>query len=784
MGIALLLLILVAAGSIWLNNALHSGLPMRSGELQLPGLVAPATVRYDQWGVPFIKAENQHDLALALGWVHANDRMEQMELARLAGQGRLAEVLGADLVATDQKLRRFGIPDLVNQQSRACFLEDGSPASETARWLLAYSSGVNAWLSLHSEDLPPLFQLSGWEPETWLPRDCLAVPALMAFSLSRAFGPSEENRYQHLRRLGVDLFTEMWGEMHLPADILDHPFAEMELNANPDSEAVTEDPGVHGSNNWALSPSRTATGGALLANDPHLGLKLPAVWYQVHLRSPDFEIAGMSFPGSPGVVIGHNADLAWGFTNLMIDDNDVFLERVNEDGSAVLRGDQWLPIEVRDSTIKVKGGADVPFSVKKTDIGYYIDNDPTIGPWSHAWVAHHQISPNPLDAFMALGESKNLDQARAAAAMFCAPGQNLVVAHRNGEIMHTWFGRLPKRRKGDGRLPAMAWNPAYGWDGLWPAGSGLERRSPQSGVLATANNDNRPSWWKQRASGDFALPSRHDRIVEIFESRVDWTVTALDKVHNDTTDLFARELLAAVSASCETLKVSHPALPILRQWDKQMRTTGPSALYRLFRHHYSKTVFGDDENHFNLPAMSNFFRRPQILKAARGELSPVWYDNRNTEDVVETAADCLRLALSAAWDQCRQQWGDNPANWSYGDIHQLMLENPLSSVPVIGSWWDRGPFKVGGSPTSVMAMGGHWKDGREIVDFGPSFRMVCDPLNWDDTTIILPGGQSGHPADPHYDDQLAPYLAGNSKGMPWSEQAITERTSTILSLRP
>ncbi len=443
-----LVLLLAAAGWAWrLFEAMRSqGLPWRQGEASVAGLGAEAEIRYDAHGVPHIRAASVRDLALATGWAQANDRMGQLELVRRAAAGRLSELFGPDTLELDQRMRRFRLAETAERLVAAT-------GPDSMLWLEGYADGVNAWLAARGEDLPPLYTLTGATPEPWRPVDSMAVPLLMGLQLSFAFGPADENRYLALRGLGPERFLDLWGELHLPevlreeAAAMDPDPAERSGEAGPEPAAAPRER-AGGSNNWAVSAAHTTTGGPLFANDPHLELQLPSIWYQLHLRAPGYEAAGMSLAGVPGVVIGHNQDLAWGFTNLMLDDHDTLLEELDDEGQRVRRADGWEELRRRTESIAVKGEQAVPLELVETSLGPMLPADELRGlpPRTVLWTAYH--AADVLGAFLGLGRARTLDEAHLAAGRFVCPAQNLVVVHRDGGLLHTVLGRLPARRPG------------------------------------------------------------------------------------------------------------------------------------------------------------------------------------------------------------------------------------------------------------------------------------------------------------------------------------------------
>ncbi|RMH04471.1 MAG: penicillin acylase family protein [Planctomycetota bacterium] len=767
----LLLLGAVAAGA-WGLRFLHrlhrSGLPVRSGRLAVRGLLEPVRIRYDAWGVPHVRAGNPRDLAFAAGWVQANDRLGQLELVRRAAFGRLAELFGTDLVARDRRMRSLGLDRLARRLAAAA-------DDESRRWATGFADGVNAWVEQHRADLPPLFVLTGTHPEPWTPADSMAVPLLMGLELSFAFGPSDENRFLALCGLDPEEFADLWPGIEPPSSLA--PF----LAAGAGEPGPAPSARAGGSNNWALAPTRTATGAPLFANDPHLDLRLPSLWYELDLRCPGYEAVGMALVGVPCVVIGHNADLAWGFTNLMLDDHDLLFEEVDESGGRVRRRGGWAEIEEEECVIQVRGGEPTVFRRRFTPEGPLLPADETRGlpPRTLLWTG--AIPGDPLAAFLGLGRARSLEEARRAAGLFTCPAQNLVAVDRAGGLLHTVLGRLPRRRAGDGRLPAAGADPAALWDGLEDPAAAFVVRDPPEGILVTANHDVRPPGWNGRLSADFDLPFRAERIRTRLRERTDWTAADLTSIQTDVRDLYALEVVRRIGDP-ELDGDAARALAALRSWNGERRDGTAAALFLFFERELAEILFADRERQAGLPAISFFFRRPQLLRALAGEVGADWWDDLRTEER-EDRDRALARALDRAWRRLAEA-GEDPAAASWGDRHRLVLHHPLGAAPLIGGWFDRGPFPLPGSATTVAAFGGEFTGDGIEVSYGPSFRFVADPADWDRSRIVLPGGQSGHPADPHYDDQIDLYLAGRTRAMPWSEAAVAAATTSEVLLEP
>lgn len=798
LAVLLVLLVLVAVGAwFWFT---HSGEPRRNGEATLAGLDEPVTVRWDRWGMPHVTADSALDAVTALGYLHANDRMAQLELGRRAASGRISQILGEGALDFDRRMRLLQL-----RRTAERLWEHAGPESRAL--LEAYAAGVNAWLDERGGDLPPTLRLLRIQPEPWKPVDSFCFALMMAEDLSFWNDRPEEERFVWLQRFGLERTLELVGDdVQAPAEsVLALAASDDPSEARPGESAPAEDHTLEedgpdetaadevaalrrngggvgtlapGSNNWAVGVSRTATGAPLVANDPHLGLSLPGTWYQVALHAPDYEVSGFSLPGLPVVVIGRTQHLAWAVTNVMLDDHDIFIEELSEDGTQVRRGDGWQDIDLQTEQIPLPDGSTVDLEIRTTDLGPLLKALPQYGipARSLAWTAH--LPQDPLAALVALARVRVVDDVPAAIASYVAPAQNLVVADRQGGLLYTVLGQVPRRRSGDGRMAAPAWDPAYGWDGLRPAEEDPQVLRPEDDLLVTANTDVRPEGYEGLFSADFDTPHRRDRIRQLLGDRRDWQPASFADLQEDVVSRYALEVVASLDGGYEG--DAQRAYETLKAWDGAMELTGPSALYALFERDLSRAVFDDEEEHLQAPAL---YSRARLRRLMNRQLDSAWFDDVTT-DAVEDRHQIVSAALASAWSAGQSRWGETVADWRYGDLHQLHLGHPAGSAPVVGGLFNRGPFPLAGSATTVAAFGGGWRGDVAPVTYGPSMRWVASLENPDNDLAVLPGGQSGHPWDDHYDDQLDLYLAGETRAVPWADKAVEAATVSRLELVP
>ncbi len=765
-GLILLVLLLGAGAFLWLRG---SGRPQRAGVVELAGLGDRVLVRFDAWGVPDVEATSEVDAWRTLGWLHANDRLFQMELARRAAAGRVSELFGKRALGLDRRMRRLRFRRIAEAQAARV-------SAPTRAALEAYAAGVNAWLGARGADLPPEFRLLRFRPEPWTPADTLSFILMMARNLSPIDAPPELERFELLRAFGAERARELDGGSGTVIFPEIEALARASAPAPAPVQARAEASGL-GSNNWAVAPERSAAGRALVANDPHLGLELPNVWYQASIRTPTYRATGMTLPGAPAVTLGRGPQVAWAMTNLYVDDVDVFFERVDESGTQVARGDGWVPIEVERETIRVKDGAPVELEVKRTDRGIFLDADaePGVPPRSVAWTA---LEPaDQLEAMIGLARAGSVEEARSAIGAWVFPAQNLVAADSAGRLLWTPIGRAPARFGWDGRFPAPGWRTEVGWEGLLPADANPALVDPQEGLVATANSFlpvPTPDWFGQ----DFDTPFRLDRIREVLAKRADWSVEALVELQGDVVSAWARFVVARLGDGFEGDAAS--AAAALGGWDGAMALEGPSALFALFERAVQRAAFEDEAE---AAGIGRFGTRWRLLRLLEGEMSEAWWDDVRTP-ATEGRREILGRALAEAWREGVARFGSDVARWDYGALHRVSFDHALGGLPLLGPRLNRGPFPVPGSATTILAFGGPWRGEHQEVTYGPSMRFVTDAAHPEATLALMPGGQSGHPWDPHYADQLDAYLANRPRTVPWDDRAIEAAAVTRLELRP
>jgi penicillin amidase len=777
--------LLAAAALAWALT--QSGAPKRTGSSFIAGLSEQVTVRFNTWGVPHVEAADLGDLARAVGYLHANDRMLQLELGRRMSSGRLAEVVGDVALPSDRYFVGLGM--------RTYAADNLAALSPDSRDLLeAYAAGVNAWLAERGGDLPPELRLLGIQPAPWQALDSMYFQLQLTHDLSFFQGTPEDDRFVELRDLGFERFLDLTG--FDPSDIdpqiaaiaanaapgggaaaLDGPTAADQLAAAPWFEPLQSP----GSNNWAVGGSRTASGNAIVANDPHLGLALPSVWYQMSLHAPNYAAQGVTLPGFPFVVLGQGPNVAWAFTNVMLDDHDVFFEDATPDLQQVRRGSTWIAVESHTETVARDGAEPEVVTVRFTDLGVLLPADPMRGlparslAWSAATPGDMAVAP------LALARAASVEALIGQFETWVAPAQNVVAADRDGGLLYTAVGRVPRRGTTTGRLPAPGWDSSAHWRGLHPQRTNRTVLRPVSDTIVTAN----AAVGGQVGEGRLALPvadfdtaHRAARISELLGARANWTPAAMGAVQVDIRSRYALEVVDFIDPPSAPGSAAQ-AHAMLSAWDGTMDGSGAAALFAILEGRLQETIFDESAGH----QVGRIDRRKRLLRLLEGHSAVSWFDSVETPAVEDRQA-MLTAALESSWDRAAERWGTVHDNWLYGSMHQLHLANPLGSLPLIGSRLNRGPTPWPGSETTVAAFGTGLTAGQERITYGPSMRWISDPTDPDQSLTVLPGGQSGHPFDPHYDDQLALYRRGELRPVEWTTAAAENAAASTLLLRP
>ncbi|MBI4545778.1 MAG: penicillin acylase family protein [Gemmatimonadetes bacterium] len=757
--VATSLLVLVVAALLWY---LGSAGRDREGQVRLARLRGPVEVWRDSLGVPHVWASSLEDLLFAQGYTHAQDRLWQMELLRRVAEGRLAELFGERALDSDRFLRTLGL-------WRAAGVNERRLTAEERRRVEAYAAGVNAWISGRRGALPPEFLLLRIQPEPWRVRHSLAIEKVMAWDLS--LYSLQSNLAHAVRQLGPQKAAFLlpdypaWGATILPGPRPPQipPLAAAMLDAASLARA---------SNSWVIASSRTRSGKPILANDMHLALRAPSLWYLMALHGDGIDVAGMTIPGTPFVIAGHNRAIAWGYTNAMVDDVDFFLERVDPaDPSRYLVPGGSLPFQEAAETIRVKGrSAPVVERLRLTRHGPLLDrveerSDSEL--LALRWIAHD--SSDTFRAMEALNRASDWQEFLRALEDFDNPHQNVIYADTAGHIGYIMGGRVPLR--GAGKTPPLL--PVPGWTGAWDWNGelGLERHprvlDPPQGYIVTANNRQAPSGVAELISTYWMEPFRALRITELVEEGGPHDAAAAHGMQLDVRDALAVRYRAhAVEAAERAGLVA--AAELLREWDA--RADAGSRAAALFYVWYerlglaaARSLYGKDGGWFPREAVNGILEQAALP----------WVVEDGAARFRELAARAMGEADSIARGK------------KWGELHLVVAEHPLGSLRGLGRFFNVGPVPQGGSPTTVNVS--HYDGSRFPVraSYGPSQRHVVDMADVDGAGgFLIPTGQSGLPFSRHYRDQFARWRQGGLWRIPLEREQARSRVVQRLVLEP
>ncbi len=820
--LALLLVFLAALGVVTVRRSF----PQVSGEQMLPGLDAPVDVYRDAYGVPHIYARTVHDLFMAQGYVHAQDRFWQMDFWRHIGSGRLSEMFGKSQVETDKFLRTLGWKQAAEQEWATA-----PPMLRVA--LEAYADGVNAYMAEHrgsalSLEYAVLKLLNpDYTPEPWTPIHTLTWAHVMAWDLGGNLD-TEIERALLLKTLGPERLADLF-----PPYPDDHPvivpgFSPSTrlaplyslLRNEPALEQALRDLAARlntvngllgkvgpdlGSNNWVLAGTRTATHMPILANDPHLAIQMPSIWYEVGLHCVEkslecpLEVTGFSFAGVPGVVIGHNDRIAWGFTNVGPDVQDLYIEKINPHNPLQYEvNGEWVDMAVREETIKVAGGEPVTIRVRVTRHGPIISDTykalKKFGeragvdvPENYA-VALRWTGLEPMRTFesiLRLNMAQNWEEFRAAAALFDAPAQNMVYADVDGNIGYQMPGHIPIRSKGDGTLPVPGWTDEYEWKGFIPFEELPYTFNPERGYVVTANNAVVDERYPYHISKEWAYGYRAQRIVDMIEQASGpITLEYIQKMQGDNKNLIAEVLVPILEEVPLQDERLIQARSLFQGWDYQMdMNSAPAALFSAFWKHLLALTFNDDlPKEFWPSGGSRWF---EVMRRLSQEPQSVWWDDQGTPER-EDRDTIFRKALAAAVDELENALGKDPQQWRWGDLHAATFRNQTlgrSGVKPIEALFNRGPFATSGGSNIVNATGWSTLKGYEVRSL-PSMRMIVDLADLSRSLSIHTTGQSGHAYHPNYIDMADLWRNIRYHPMLWDRNQVEENARYRLHMTP
>lgn len=769
-------------------------LPKTDGEIQVKGLHATVRVFRDRWGVPHIYAENEHDLFMAQGFVQAQDRLWQMESNRRLAAGRLSEILGPPTIGLDRLVRTLGL-------MRAARREVASYDTHSLGILNAFSEGVNAFIDHSKGRLPLEFRLLKVEPEPWRPEDSIAWAKMMAL-LGGKNWQEEIVRAMLDQKLGRGKAHELLGLNQPETPTIIPPGLNLaSLWPLRPHNSRSFAPTVGGaSNNWTVNGSHTATGFPLLANDMHLAVRVPSIWYEIQLVSGEYDVIGLSLAGVPGIIAGHNRDLAWGITFAYTDDQDLFLERMNPDNPGqYLYKDQWLQAVLIKEEIRVKGEENpVIHEIWETRHGPIISSQvPLTQGLEHAlafkWSGHDP--GDMMQAVRGLNLARNWEEFKSAAQNWSEPPINLVYADNKGNIGYVLGSRIPIRSQGHGRGPFQGWTGENEWLGYASPYQKPFLLNPAKGFIATANNKVVGSDYPLYLADDYAPGYRALRIEQVLSRKHKPSTDDFRTLQGDLKCLPAAQFIAAL----EGIELQNPEaqqlLKRLRSWDQVL---GPEsvggAIYSVLFYRLMENTFRDElgpvaDRFFGvgltyLEPLNRFSQHSRvILQHVMEDRNSSWFDDINTPER-ENLAQILEKSLTETAAFLKEKLGAEPSAWRWGKLHQIEMQHPLGSVKPLDKVFNLGPYEVGGHFSTVWQSALNPGMDFSLKGWTVSNRHIYDLKDWDKSLGAIVPGQSGMIGSPHYDDQVEMWLKVKHHPLYYSRAKVESEAKHLLMLNP
>ncbi len=777
----------------------HSGLkqlskrrlPQIDGKLKLTGLIDTIEIIRDNWGIPHIYSTNHWDLFFAQGFVHAQDRFWQMELARRTARGTLSEVFGAIALSTDRASRTFGFERIGRI--------DWDQADDQMRdTITAYTTGVNTFLNLPKSRLPMEFTLIRHTPQPWTELDTMSFLRLMAWQMSHAWYPTVV-RAQLVERVGPELAAE-W-DIHYPSENPPTLPSGIEFHRLADDQSLIATDGpflsqAQGSNAWVLTGTRTKTGQPILCNDTHLALRAPGTWYQNHLIGGDVHVTGTSLPGAPLVIIGHNEAIAWGITLAFTDCEDLFIEKFDPlHSTRYLYKDEWCKAEVVTETINIKGQT-VPHTEKVliTKHGSVVSD--VIGVEGERLALQSMsLQPSPVTrAFWQLNRAHDWDSFVQAMKLIEAPQLNVVYADQKGNIGYWLTGRTPIRGKGDGSVPVPGWSGEYDWVGEIPFAEMPHSLNPTTGYILTCNHKIIADDYPYYLGNAWMNGYRARRLEQIFTQKQMLTLSDFKEMQLDFICLPGQEFrnhYKDLPIKNLTPK-AQLALSRLIMWDGNLTADSVGgALYEVTRtmmlrnllepilgKDFAKRVIGLGFN----PVLSGShefygYDTVNLLRMLAGGQSQWLQDAGGKEAVLQRS-----LHQAIAW--LERELGPNLEEWQWGKLHRVIFRHALGVQAPLDRIFNCGPIPIGGDTDTVCQMAMLPEDPYDAKGWGPSVRHIIDLQDFSRSLTSVPPGQSGHIGSPHYSDQLHPWIQGSYQPMLWERKQILAQAEGVLTLAP
>ena len=786
--VVMVLAVILASVGTWL---VRRPWPKLNGSISAPGLTAPVTIIRDEWGVPHIYAENEHDLIFAQGYAHAQDRLWQMEFNRRIGSGTLSAILGESTLDIDLFMRTLGL-------RRAAEKDWSLLGSDIGVLLEAYAAGVNAYVDSHRGRLPLEFTILGVEPQPWTPVDSLTWGKVMAFNLGGNYD-FELLRARIIAELGTDAAQTLLppydagAPVIVPAGTGNYSWMKGIDAGLPGALAAVLGHSATdaGSNNWVVSGSRTESGKPLIADDMHLGLNMPSVWYENSLHGGRLDVAGYSFPGVPLVIVGHNGRIAWAVTNLPADVQDFYIEKLDDadDPKACEFQGQWEELTIIPETIEVKGSQSVLVDVKVTRHGP-IMNDAIASladaePLALRWTALG--STRLMNAVLGLNMASDWDEFRQALQFWDVPSQNFMFADVDGNIGYQSPGLIPIRAAGhQGLVPVPGWTGEYEWQGFIPFDELPRAYNPDRGFIVSANNKVVEDSYPYHLAYEWSAPYRAQRITDMLAADQSASIENMREIQAQTYSLPAEAMRPYLEAVQPATELERLALEIVRDWDLTYETDrAGGAVFQAWYWFLVRETLGDELGDDLLSAYLPYDTShvPMMVEIMK-EPNSRWFDDDRTAQQ-ETRDDIVRRSFSEAVAWLEEKLG-RPGKWEWGKLHiMVFVHQPLgqSGIGIIEGLFNSKAIPARGDNFTVDAA---WLNYAEpfAMNGGVSQRLIVDLGDWSRSLSIHSTGQSGHLFHPHRADMLHSWQNVEYHPLIFEREAAEASAEATLVLTP
>ncbi len=784
----ILVMAIVAIAYIMLNRTL----PEYEGSVKVDGISSKVEIYRDSLAIPYIKASSEEDAAFALGYAHAQERLFQMDIMRRAIEGRLSEVLGDKTVKFDKMFRTYGF-------YRNRFVYYNSLPDSTKDDLVAYSKGVNAFLKDNEGKLPIEFTLLNYKPEKWKPEESALISKLLAYQLNISWW-TDIAFSRLVQKLGAEKVKMLLPDFPensptiIPPHLKQLPLlSDALIQTDREFRELMGFKGTHiGSNNWVVNGKMSKSGFPIIANDPHLAHQLPGLWYLAVIKSPTWEVAGVTLPGIPGVVIGKNNNISWVLTNVMADDSDYYIEELDSNRTHYKLDGKWKPLKIFTDTIKVKGKPDLIVTEYYTHRGPIINGihlfteNSDSPPISMRWTGLDKT--NEVAALININKARNWEEFKNGVKLFAVPGQNFVYADRLGNIGYICGVKLPIRRTNSPTLIFDGTTSKSDWIGFVPFDKLPQFYNPAKNFIATANNKVIKNY-KYHISNVWEPSSRIDRITELLTSKEKHSVNDFQKYQLDQVSPYARKLTPYIlnafsnaDSLSENVKLS---LALLKNWDFNMsKESQTPAIYSVFYNRFLKNIFEDEmgkELFKEYIFMANVpYRKVMELISDNHQ---VLFDDVNTRKI-ETRDDIIRKSFVEAVAELENRLGKNPQKWQWGKLHYILFKHSLHGASkLLDKIFDAGPFEIGGSGTTIFNTEYSFRKPYANI-LGPSMRYIFDFSKPNLFYIVLPSGESGNFMNPHYKEMIPSWLNGKYYKVRTDFTLDSRSRNRLLTLKP